>query len=392
LDQMKYLGAWMAANGSNTPELNARLDGAWAKWASFKHIWYDNEQPIKAKKMFFTSLVYNTAISAQEAFVLSDAENDRITCFVVKRARALLCGRAYKVHGDKTDKMTNSQVLKKVQILPVHQELRIRKLKWAKSLARDPNSSGCMFAAWFGVFTWDKTDPKSNPYTIQLSEDIRDLSKIDLIDDDMLTRVIADPMLIFTNQNATRWFDSIDLDELRARYMHNLDNVYCRKTSQQDKPSHIVECDIHVAPGVLCSYKCHSLNEFAHHKVRSELPGHDLRNHVNRLVVTNQCPFCSTVSADTITAQHHLCNSYVKGFCCVDSSYKLVDPIVPHKLICPWSHILDEQGTPVCNFEADHLKQLHMHVVSHVDWAPTIHLREQPDLGTTSTNHISHHP
>ena len=112
LDQMKYLAAWLAANGSNTPEVNSRLDGAWAKWASFKHIWYDNEQPIKVKRILFTSLVYNTAISALEAFVLSDAENDRIICFVVKRARALLCGRAYKVHGDKTDKMTNSQVLK----------------------------------------------------------------------------------------------------------------------------------------------------------------------------------------------------------------------------------------------------------------------------------------
>jgi hypothetical protein len=51
LDQMKYLGAWLAANGSNTPEINSRLDGAWAKWASFKHIWYDSEQPIKVKKI-----------------------------------------------------------------------------------------------------------------------------------------------------------------------------------------------------------------------------------------------------------------------------------------------------------------------------------------------------
>ena len=96
---MKYLGAWLAANGSNTPEINSRLSSAWAKWASFKHIWYDGEQPLRVKKIFFTSLVYNTAISALEAFLLTDAENDRITCFIVKRARALMCGSSYKKDG-----------------------------------------------------------------------------------------------------------------------------------------------------------------------------------------------------------------------------------------------------------------------------------------------------
>ena len=47
LDQMKYLGSWLAANGSNTPEINARIDSAWGKWMCFKHIWYEKEMPLR---------------------------------------------------------------------------------------------------------------------------------------------------------------------------------------------------------------------------------------------------------------------------------------------------------------------------------------------------------
>ena len=76
LDQMKYLGVLLAANGSNTPEINARLDGAWGKWVSFRHIWYESEIPLTIKQMFLVCLVYNTAISALGALVLTAAEND----------------------------------------------------------------------------------------------------------------------------------------------------------------------------------------------------------------------------------------------------------------------------------------------------------------------------
>ena len=44
--------------------------------------------------MFFVALVYNTLISALEAFALTDREYDRLTRFLVGRARALLQGKA----------------------------------------------------------------------------------------------------------------------------------------------------------------------------------------------------------------------------------------------------------------------------------------------------------
>ena len=119
----------------------------------------------------------------------------------------------------------------------------------------------------------------------------------------------------------------------------------------------------------------------------SRLPGHQTRNMLNQLVVTNQCCFCSSVFADIITTQHHVARSYAKRICHVDLGYKKHAPTQPLSLDCPWKELVDNEGKCICDFQASHLKQLHMHITEHLDWHPDLKLTMQPDK--VSTTYVS---
>ena len=75
---------------------------SWTSWHNFSSFLIDPEVPFVTRRMCFINLVYNTLISALEARVLSDAENDRLTRFLCSRARALLRGKAHSVDEEKT--------------------------------------------------------------------------------------------------------------------------------------------------------------------------------------------------------------------------------------------------------------------------------------------------
>ena len=344
---------------------------------------------MRIKKLFFSALVVNTALSTLEAFVLTEAEMDRITSFFCGRSRALMMGKACKKDDQHIESLKNSEVLRKVGVLPAHLELRVRRLKWLQSLVLKPSNAGCLLGAWFGEYQWD-LKKSENPWTRQLMCDLQDTSKMNQANSSLLEKIIENPLCIFKGDVRT-WFLELDFTELRSRCLHELQlsGVYCKyRGNGDDAPSHIIRCDIFI-DGKQCDYVCSCKAELVHHQVKSSLPGHTLRSEINRLVITNQCPFCSTIFADVMTTQHHLRGSYIRGYCRADLSYKTVCPKQPLSLKCPWSQILDQHAEPACDYEADHLKQLHLHVTKHVDWSPDIHFMYYESCTSTCTRSVS---
>ena len=124
---------------------------------------------MRVKKLFFVALVYNALLAALEARVLTECELDKLTAFVVLRCRALLGGKACSKEGNKNTPLPNHEVLKRVGCLPVHLELRLRRLNWFKNILRDPQAAGGLVAAWFAVFEWDTGGVL--PWTTQLAAD-----------------------------------------------------------------------------------------------------------------------------------------------------------------------------------------------------------------------------
>ena len=126
----------------------------------------------------FVSIMYNTLISALEAFALSPNEADKLTTFVCARTRALMAGKAHTVdkYSEKHNSMTNVQVLQHYKFLPVHLELMVRRLKWLKSIVAMPDRAGAMLATWLGEFEWDRTG--ANPWIYQLWDDLGYIAKL----------------------------------------------------------------------------------------------------------------------------------------------------------------------------------------------------------------------
>ncbi len=51
-NKLKYLGAWMTGEGSNSPEAKARLSAAWCRWKVFTSLWYSSDIPTKVRIIF----------------------------------------------------------------------------------------------------------------------------------------------------------------------------------------------------------------------------------------------------------------------------------------------------------------------------------------------------
>ena len=335
----------------------------------FTSIWFNKELNLRLRRLFFVALVYNSLISALEAFVLSDSEHDRLTKFLVSRSRALLMGKAhtYDADEDKHQAWTNAEVLKRCGLLPTHLELQLRRLKWLQALARKPEQGGALLAAWFGQADWDKKDT-NNPWVQQFIQDIQVLHQCEF---QHIDEIVEQPTILFTKISVRQAFLELDITELRAIWKHNLNKAYSSTTNANDTPTGLFPCDI-VHEGKACQYIANTRAKLVHHQVMSKQPGHDMRNMLNFLVVTNQCCFCSTVFSDIATTQHHVASAFKNRTCKADRSYKKSRPDTPSHLMCPWSNIQDEHGCGLCTFEAQHLAQLHLHIVGHLDWAPSL--------------------
>ena len=146
---MLYLGVWLSGTGSNKPEVHARIAASWKRWTVFKRVCSHPDLTFRIRRLFFVSLVYSALISALEAVVLPDSELDKLTSFVCHRCRVLLLGKAYEVDDEHFVALSNAEVLRKCRTLPVHIELRLRRLTWLQSMSRSPEMAGALLPPWF---------------------------------------------------------------------------------------------------------------------------------------------------------------------------------------------------------------------------------------------------
>ena len=362
LQQLKYLGSWISENGSNTRELNARLEAAWQKWFMFSKLLTDSDIPFAVRRLCFINMVYNTLLSGLEAFILSDPELDRLTKFICSRCRALLLGKAHSKINNTHTSLSNSTVLKKTAILPVHLELTVRRLKWFKQIVTRPSSAGSLIATWFGQFDFCNQGRNEFPWNIQLHED---LLRANIVEGwtDISGYVFTDPMCLFREKDAREQIENFDHKHLRAAMLDKLNKVYLSSNPDGDIPSGCFQCDVLDIEGNRCPFSANSHAALCRHKVFSKGYGHNLRSVINTLTITNQCIICKSVFASKVSAQHHLSNALITGSCQTDLGFKATEPVCPSSLVCPLS--LFNDGT-CCQYEAPDLSTLQSHIVEHL--------------------------
>ena len=94
---------------------------------------------------------------------------------------------------------------------------------------------------------------------------------------------MEDPRCILHDDAIEEWFVRVDLREIREIWIRDLCVVYIKSTSEtNDLPSGMHICDIEG-----CDFNAHSYAALLHHQISSKKPGHNVRNMLNFLCVTN---------------------------------------------------------------------------------------------------------
>ena len=255
---------------------------------------------------------------------------------------------------------SNLKVCQYWSIADVPTELSITRTRWIQSLIRFLKENGQVLAAIFGDTVLEQQQenftptmdahgflsPNCNPWAKLLFTDVQKLfeaSQTDMVWDGSFKKLFS-----------PEYADFVDLDPscIRAQFL-----------SVSVPENGVSTSDGHEVPVVLESadqgFVCHCGVSFSSNRA---LKTHQRKKHLTHQpqsvlytsVVTNQCPVCSMVLADRLTAQHHLVNA-VRTKRCRPNLNKFHHPlIVPTELKCPFQ---------LCSESFSQLKHLQTHIV-----------------------------
>jgi hypothetical protein len=157
----KYLGGWRHFKGSNDMEIRARRRAAEIGFMAMGKFWA-RQSATSAAKIVFSAMVRNAALSGLENLVLSDAEYQQVDATIFRFARKVLRGAACKkVVGEdgstQYHAIPDSDVGKLLSFVPAKLELRVRRLQFWQSVARDPFLHRQVLATVFRQLWYDES-------------------------------------------------------------------------------------------------------------------------------------------------------------------------------------------------------------------------------------------
>ena len=215
----------------------------------------------------------------------------------------------------------------------------------------------------------------STPWAIQYYNDMQDLFSID--DGIELGREMRDDMLlVFRDAGTAERFGSIDASQLRRK------NVtvaippwnYARDDEIEDTDWHTCfpfVCDHLNEDGAICGARFRSARALNPH-VRL-VHGH--RHWLNKLIVTNQCPWCRTILKDRGSIVRHCKGAVIRQRGCnAESNRRIHELVVPFAILCPQ-----------CDTEFETLAELQAHVITHAELhPPSITIRFKDEQSTVA--------
>ena len=163
---MKHLGFLSSGRGDLRDERLARIASVRTAWYSFHRFWH-TACPLRVKIIMFKCLVYEAAVSGWTAAAQNKHDTAAIDSIVLCFARKLLSSRALKKKLSQSgalvgySKVDDKSVWRLVRCVPVSTELRVRRLKWWRTIARDLRTHCCIAATIFGTYDFEDRGPIS---------------------------------------------------------------------------------------------------------------------------------------------------------------------------------------------------------------------------------------
>ena len=163
----RYLGAVHDHIGAIACEIEKRLAAAARGWHAFGRFWSTPGVSRRAVLIVFTAMVHAPLLSGLEVCRLDTTSLSRLNRCVLKYGRKLMRGKACEkqVLDDGSVKHVakpNTAVWDFLQLVPADRELRVRRLKWYQTLAKDPIKHSVLLAALFGKLQFEHADTISS--------------------------------------------------------------------------------------------------------------------------------------------------------------------------------------------------------------------------------------
>jgi hypothetical protein len=266
--------------------------------------------PLRIKRLALCGKAQQAAYTGLETFTLAPTDHRLRDTALLEKGRALLMGAACRrTYNDGTTKykgLPSHKIWALLRLVPSEIELLIRRLKWCKRMARDPDNHVNLMAALLGRFlfkdgyTVDDTlalqvDPDSNvqgrPWATRLYHDAQRMKAVDEAQD-FVEHVGLAVCTLFTCHAADE-FARVDVTQLRAIFWSSsvpppgltAQTQMCATESQAVDAPH--QC---LVPG--CDRNVASRRALFAHLRAATSTGHGTRALSHLLVVTKQCFWC----------------------------------------------------------------------------------------------------
>ena len=173
----RYLGCRYSHNLNNKTEIEARIRGMRAGWASLGKFW--TLPGLKGlKRVAFIGNVLGPATSACSVFAFSPAETRQMQTVVCKFLRVMMKGNAFDQEGQRS--MSNTEVLKFWRLVPLEIEFALQRVSFLQTIAgNQPDFLQLIAAVWgrleFEDETLDCTGalvPHANPHAKKIESDL----------------------------------------------------------------------------------------------------------------------------------------------------------------------------------------------------------------------------
>ena len=378
----KYLGGWQHFKGQVQDEVDSRVISAQRCWMRMGFFWSRGTEGRRGKLLVYTSLVYNTLLSGLEALVLRDCHEKLLDSKVLGHGRKLMRGQACKKEqlDDGTLRYTahhSNVVWKWLGLVPARIELRVRRLRWYQSLAKDIWAHRAVVSAILGDLRieTDKSIPSTvdengrvqdggNAWAEQFKNDIMGLEAIDA--GQQLLEYVGDRVaLVFTEFRDD--FLAIDVSAIRGTFLPNqisppgweppdlpTDDVG-DEAQEMPEAARTYVCDCTLADGRECGQTFTSNSALSLHKTCMRGGTHGTLSPVARVTVANICPWCRHIYQSKASAKEHIRRTLRVGRCTGAGSTVVYKVAVPRELRCP-----------TCDGVFASLDALLAHVVTHV--------------------------
>lgn len=298
-------------------------------------VFWNAKAPWAVRRLALAMKVQSNALSAMTAFVLRPRELRRLDRQMEKFLRAALQGASPEWRADSHPRRWPAAALwRKWQLAPCAVELRVQRLRWLQAMIAHPEALAQLVAVVFGRARFDPRPPPleaptddqahRDPWLRQLLEDVGALADCDEGDFGGVCRdAEADVAQLFHPGYLREVFLATDATYLRAVYLRGgAANAGPAEAMPPEEPEAVPPmadrphtCELPDATGAVCGRRFKTLSWLRTHQRFSQGGEHGRLALLGHLVVSSQCPLCSSVLACRRTTIHHLLRGVGQGRC-----------------------------------------------------------------------------